>query len=88
MKRPNILFAFGDDWGRYASAYRRFEGDRTPNAAALGQLLEETVARGLLIGKGGLHGNCVRISPALTVTADEIDEALTILGEALAAMKA
>lgn len=24
--RPNILFAFADDWGRYASAYRSFEG--------------------------------------------------------------
>ena len=27
-KRPNILFAFADDWGRYASAYAAF--DRTP----------------------------------------------------------
>ena len=25
-RRPNILFAFADDWGRYASAYRPFEG--------------------------------------------------------------
>ena len=31
-KRPNILFAFADDWGRYASAYRQVEGDQTPNA--------------------------------------------------------
>jgi len=31
-KRPNILFAFADDWGRYASAYRQVEGDTTPNA--------------------------------------------------------
>ncbi len=29
--RPNILFAFADDWGRYASAYRQVEGDDTPN---------------------------------------------------------
>ena len=27
MRRPNILFAFADDWGRYAGAYRRIEGD-------------------------------------------------------------
>ena len=32
MPRPNILFAFADDWGRYAGAYRRVEGDGTPNA--------------------------------------------------------
>jgi N-sulfoglucosamine sulfohydrolase len=31
-KRPNILFAFADDWGRYASAYTQVEGDNTPNA--------------------------------------------------------
>ena len=29
---PNIVFAFADDWGRYASAYRRFEGDNSINA--------------------------------------------------------
>ena len=30
--RPNILFAFADDWGRYASAYRQFEGENSLNA--------------------------------------------------------
>ncbi|HRE79537.1 MAG TPA: sulfatase, partial [Opitutaceae bacterium] len=25
-KRPNILFAFADDWGRYASAYAKLDG--------------------------------------------------------------
>jgi N-sulfoglucosamine sulfohydrolase len=37
-KRPNILFAFADDWGRFASAYARLDGSggindvlRTPN---------------------------------------------------------
>ena len=26
-KRPNILFAFADDWGRNASAYKKIDGD-------------------------------------------------------------
>ena len=30
--RPNILFAFADDWGRYASAYARQEGSNSLNA--------------------------------------------------------
>lgn len=30
-KRPNILFAFADDWGRYASAYRGLDGRPTPS---------------------------------------------------------
>ena len=27
--RPNIVFAFADDWGRYASAYRNRPGEGT-----------------------------------------------------------
>src|SRR5687768_9621089 len=31
QKRPNILFAFADDWGRYASAYAKVDGPGTIN---------------------------------------------------------
>ena len=30
-KRPNILFAFADDWGRHASAYAKLDGPGTVN---------------------------------------------------------
>ena len=30
-KRPNIVFLFADDWGRYASAYRQFQSENTVN---------------------------------------------------------
>lgn len=30
-KRPNILFAFADDWGRFASAYAKVDGPGTAN---------------------------------------------------------
>jgi N-sulfoglucosamine sulfohydrolase len=30
-KRPNILFAFADDWGRFASAYAKIDGSGTIN---------------------------------------------------------
>ena len=30
-KRPNILFAFADDWGRHASAYAKVDGPGTVN---------------------------------------------------------
>jgi len=63
-------------------------GDRTPNTPACLQLMEETKQRGLLLGRGGLYGNVMRISPALTVGASEVDEALEIIGEAFAAMAA
>jgi 4-aminobutyrate aminotransferase-like enzyme len=62
--------------------------DRTPNPQAVNALFEETRRRGLLIGKGGLHGNCLRISPPLTVTAAEVDEALGALAASFKAIDA
>ena len=53
--------------------------DRTPNPDAVDRLMGETKDRGLLIGRGGLYGNCVRISPSLNIGRSEIDEALSIL---------
>ncbi len=59
---------------------------KEPAPQAVGQLFEESRARGLLIGKGGLYGNVVRIAPPLTASAEQIDEALEILDHALAAV--
>lgn len=39
---------------------------------------------GLLIGLGGPHGNCLRIAPPLTVTAEEARKAAAVLEEAAA----
>ncbi|GAA4626470.1 aspartate aminotransferase family protein [Actinoallomurus vinaceus] len=48
--------------------------------------LEETKARGLLVGKGGLYGNTLRMAPPLTLTEDEGNEGLGILIDALEAI--
>jgi 4-aminobutyrate aminotransferase len=61
--------------------------DRTskePAPEAVGMLFEETRQRGLLIGKGGLYGNVLRIAPPLVATENHVDEALDILDRALA----
>ena len=60
--------------------------NRTPNPKATGALFEETKKRNLLIGKGGLYGNTIRIAPPLNITKPEVDEALKILDESFAAM--
>ena len=60
--------------------------DRTPNPAAAEQLMEETKARGLLIGRGGLYANAMRISPPLNITRSEVEEAVGILNDSFAAI--
>lgn len=60
--------------------------DRTPNTKATLQLFEETKKRGLLIGKGGLYNNAIRIAPALNIGRGDVEEGLRILEESLSAM--
>jgi alanine-glyoxylate transaminase / (R)-3-amino-2-methylpropionate-pyruvate transaminase len=57
---------------------------KEPATVAIAQLFEETRKMGLLIGKGGLYGNVIRISPPLVATKDDVDVALDILDVALA----
>jgi alanine-glyoxylate transaminase / (R)-3-amino-2-methylpropionate-pyruvate transaminase len=61
-------------------------GDRTHNPSAVLALFEETKKRGLLIGRGGLKGNVVRIAPALNVSAGEIKDAIKILEDSFHAI--
>ncbi len=61
-------------------------GDRTPAADATVRLFEETRKRGLLVGRGGLYGNVLRVAPALVVGKAEIQDALRILDESFAAL--
>jgi 4-aminobutyrate aminotransferase len=59
--------------------------DGAPNPAAATAVLEGTRERGLLVGKGGLHNNVVRLAPPMTLTGAEVSEALGILGAAIGA---
>ena len=61
-------------------------GDRTPAPDLTQALLDAARVRGLLVGRGGTYGNVIRISPPLNVSAAEVDEALTILERAMAAV--
>ncbi|MFL6129686.1 MAG: aspartate aminotransferase family protein [Mycobacteriales bacterium] len=62
-------------------------GGDTPDPAAAARLMEETRARGLLVGKGGRFGNVLRMAPPLTLTEAEADEGLGILRDSLAALR-
>ncbi len=61
-------------------------GDRTPDAKAVDQFMEESKKRGLLIGRGSLAGNVVRISPPLNISHDDVENALVILADSFAAL--
>jgi 4-aminobutyrate aminotransferase len=55
-----------------------------PNPEAASALMEACRQRGLLIGKGGLYGNVLRIAPPLSVTEAEVAEAVDTITTALA----
>jgi 4-aminobutyrate aminotransferase-like enzyme len=61
--------------------------DRTtkePATDLANQLLERTRANGLIVGKGGLFGNVVRMSPPLNIAKADIDQALAMLDQSVA----
>src|ERR1700759_5020094 len=56
------------------------------SAPLAARMLEATRERGLLIGKGGLTGNTLRMAPPLTLSEAEAREGLAILTDALTAV--
>jgi 4-aminobutyrate aminotransferase len=60
---------------------------KEPAPEACRQLFEATKELGLLIGKGGLYGNVIRIAPPLTAQEEDIAEALDLLDRAFAKVK-
>jgi 4-aminobutyrate aminotransferase len=52
---------------------------KQPATDAVNQIFEETKRRGLLVGKGGLSGNIIRITPPMNVSTTDIDRAIDIL---------
>jgi len=56
-------------------------GEAAPEKASAA--LEAAREEGLLIGKGGLHGNSLRVAPPLSITEEEADEGFEKLERAL-----
>jgi alanine-glyoxylate transaminase/(R)-3-amino-2-methylpropionate-pyruvate transaminase len=81
--------AIGDVRGMGLMQGIEFVKDRQtkePYPEAVVKVLEETKKRGVLVGKGGLYGNVIRMGPPLIATKDHIDELAAALNEALAAV--
>jgi alanine-glyoxylate transaminase / (R)-3-amino-2-methylpropionate-pyruvate transaminase len=56
---------------------------RAPATMETLEVLEAARGMGVLIGKGGLDGNVLRIKPPLCITAEDVDFALDVLDRAL-----
>jgi 4-aminobutyrate aminotransferase len=59
-------------------------GGKEPDPATTADVMEAAKANGLLIGKGGLYGNTLRIAPPLSLTEEEADEGIDLLESAIA----
>jgi len=59
---------------------------KEPDPQAVARIFEETRKRGVLIGKGGLYGNVIRLGPPLVASKSDIDELITALDGAFAAL--
>ena len=59
------------------------DGTKTPDPARTQAVLAAARDHGLLIGKGGLYGNTLRIAPMLNVTDEDLDEGAERLAAAL-----
>ena len=57
---------------------------KVPAPAAANCVLEAARENGLLVGKGGLHGNVIRISPPLNISRADVDEFTRLLDASLA----
>ncbi len=60
---------------------------KEPAPEATAQLLECARENGLLIGKGGMYGNVIRLSPMLNIAKPDVDEAIRILDTSLSEVR-
>jgi len=58
---------------------------KAPAPAETAQVMEAARENRLLIGKGGMYGNVIRISPPMNVARSDVDQFLTLLDKSLAA---
>ncbi|NDH85624.1 aminotransferase class III-fold pyridoxal phosphate-dependent enzyme, partial [bacterium] len=58
---------------------------KEPNREFIAEVLEQCRERSLLIGKGGLFGNVLRIKPPMCITEADVDFILSVLDESFTA---
>jgi 4-aminobutyrate aminotransferase len=64
------------------------KGKKEPAPDLVMEIFESTKEQGLLIGKGGLYGNVIRITPPLTIEKGDIDQAIQVMDRAFGKIQA
>lgn len=60
---------------------------KEPAAGETAQLMERARENGLLIGKGGLYGNVIRLAPMLNISKADVDEAVRLLDKSFSEVR-
>ncbi|HEY8714276.1 MAG TPA: aspartate aminotransferase family protein [Candidatus Acidoferrum sp.] len=60
---------------------------KEPAPEATNQVMERARQNGLLIGKGGLYGNTLRLAPMLNTTKGDVDDAIRLLDKSFSEVK-
>jgi 4-aminobutyrate aminotransferase-like enzyme len=61
---------------------------KTPASAETVKLLEASREHGLLVGKGGLYGNVIRVTPPMNIGRGDVDQFIQLLDKSLTAVAA
>lgn len=59
--------------------------NKTPLAAETARVVEMSKDEGVVVGKGGLYGNVLRVKPPLSITKENVDTCLKVLKKSLEA---
>ena len=66
----------------------RDRNTKEPAPAETNQLMERARDNGLLIGKGGLFGNVIRMAPPMNIAKADVDEGIRLLDKSLSEIRA
>jgi 4-aminobutyrate aminotransferase len=58
---------------------------KAPATAATAQMMEATRENRILVGKGGMFGNVIRLSPPMNISKSDVDQFLTLLDKSFSA---
>ena len=79
--------AIGDVRGRgLMQGLEMVRENKEPAPDLAGELMEGARERGLLVGRGGLRGNTIRLAPPMTVPKAEVEEAVRVIEDTVAAI--